>query len=156
MKQLSWKLVLPLTVISFTVFTKWWYVLPPEAPDSMMIGFPLPYVCDGWHTSMSLQIFVFELLIDLISYFSFWFLIVFCIDKFLLKIKLYKIVTILLLTTGVLFTSGLTFIALMEDNLFYAKRNFDVDVLVTGYKFMWDGNTRPQNFDFNLYNKRKL
>ena len=105
---------------------------------------------------MSLQIFVFELLIDLISYFLFWFLIVFCIDKFLLKIKLYKIVTILLLTTGVLFTSGLTFIALMEDNLFYAKRNFDVDVLVTGYKFMWDGNTRPQNFDFNLYNKRKL
>ena len=131
-------------------------MLPAEAPDSMMIGFPLPYVCDGWHTSMSLQIFVFELLIDLISYFSFWFLIVFCIDKFLLKIKLYKIVTILLLTTGVLFTSGLTFIALMEDNLFYAKRNFDVDVLVTGYKFMWDGNTRPQNFDFNLYNKRKL
>jgi hypothetical protein len=155
MKQLTWKLILPLTVISFTVLTKWWYVLPVDAPDSMMLGFPLPYVCDGWGTSMSLQIFFFELLIDLLTYFSLWFVIVFCIDKFIFKIKLHKIVTILLLTTGGLFTCSLTYIASFHENLFYAKRNFDIDVLVTGYKFMWEGNTRPANFDFDEYYKRK-
>ena len=155
MKQLTWKLILPLTVISCTVFTKWWYVLPVDAPDSMMLGFPIPYVCDGWHTSMSLQIFFFELLIDLFTYFSLWFVVIFCIDKFMVKIKLHKIVITLLLTTGGLFTCGLTYIALMPENIFYAKRNFDIDVLVTGYKFMWDGNTRPKNFDFAEYHKRK-
>lgn len=155
MKQLTWKLILPLTVISFTIFTKWWYVIPVDAPDSMMLGFPLPYVCDAWHTSMSLQIFFFELLIDLLTYFSFWFILVLFIDKFIIKIKLHKIVTILLLTLGGLFTCGLTYIASFPENLFYAKRDFDIDVLVTGYKFMWNGNTRPTNFDFDEYHKRK-
>jgi hypothetical protein len=155
MKKLIWTLILPLTVISFTVVTKWWYVLPVDAPDSMMIGFPFPYVCDGWHTSMSLQIFFLELLIDLLIYFCFWFIIVFCVDKFIVKIKLYKVVSILLLTIGGLFTFCLTYIACMPDNLFYVKRNFDIDILATGHKFMWDGNPRPENFNFEEYHKKK-
>jgi hypothetical protein len=64
-KNLTWKLMLPLTLMSFATFTKWWYVLPVAARDTMMTGFPLPFVCEGWHTSMSLQIFMAEFLINL-------------------------------------------------------------------------------------------
>ena len=88
MKQLTWRLILPLTIISFGVFTKWWYVLPVDAPDTMMAGFPLAFVCDGWHTSMSLQIFAFELMFDFLIYFSFWFLLIIFINRYLLRIKI--------------------------------------------------------------------
>src|SRR5689334_21419761 len=107
MKQLTWKLVMPLTVMSFAVFTEWWYVLIVDAPDTMMIGFPFPYACDAWYTSLALQIFVSELLIDLLVYFLFWFVIVFCIDRFLIKIKVPRIALILLFSFAGLFTTGL-------------------------------------------------
>jgi hypothetical protein len=144
MKQLTWKLIIPLTVISFTVFTKWWYVLAVDAPDTMMIGFPLPYFCNGWHTSLSLQIFLTELFINLLTYLSFWFVVIFSIEKFLTKINLSKVVTLLLISTAGLCICGLTLFALNPDNLFYIKRPFDIEVLKTGYKFVWEVNPRPE------------
>ena len=64
-------LILPLSIISLTIFTKWWYILPVDAPDSMMYGFPIPYSCNGWHTSLSYQIFIFEFIVDLLIHFAF-------------------------------------------------------------------------------------
>ncbi|MEM6768710.1 MAG: hypothetical protein AAF655_27470, partial [Bacteroidota bacterium] len=61
MKQLIWRLVIPLTIISFFLVTKWWFVAVEDAPDSWMYGFPFPYLCEGWHTSLSLQVFLKEL-----------------------------------------------------------------------------------------------
>jgi len=74
-KQLTWKLILPLTVISFATCNKWWYVFPVDAPDTMLTGFPFRYVGPDWHTSMSLQIFIMEFAIDILVYFTFWFMI---------------------------------------------------------------------------------
>jgi hypothetical protein len=142
-------------VISFTVFTKWWYVLPVDGPDTMMAGFPLPYVSDGWHTSLSLQIFVIELLVDLLCYFLFWFIVVFCVDRFAIKIKLHKVVAIFLLSTAGLSIYSLFFVASISDNLVYLKRPFDAETLVTGYKFVWNENQRPDNFDFDEYERGK-
>lgn len=62
MKQLTLKLIIPLTVISFAIFTKWWYALPADAPDTMFHGFPFPFVCEGWHSSMTLQFLLQNLL----------------------------------------------------------------------------------------------
>ena len=121
MKQLTWKLVLPLTIISFATFTKWWYILPVDAPDTMMTGFPLPYLCSGWHTSLSLQVFMTEFMIDLLAYFAFWFLLIFMIDRFLTRIRIHKILTIALLTLSGLFISGAILIASNSDNIFHTK-----------------------------------
>lgn len=156
MKRLSWTLVLPLTIISFTIFTKWWYVLPVDAPDTMMAGFPIIYVCSGWHTSLSLQIFITELFVDFLSYTGFWFIMIYSLNRYLLKIKLHKIITISLLSISGLFLIGMIFIGVNSNNLFYIKRPFDIEVLTTGYKFIWNGNTRPANFDFDEYEKNKL
>lgn len=122
MKQLSWKLVLPLTILSLTIFTKWWYVLPVDAPDSMMYGFPIPYACDGWHTSLSYQFFIFEFIADFLIHFLFWFFVTVLINRFIIKIKLHKIVTISLLCIAGLFASGLIFIASNSTNIFKNER----------------------------------
>jgi hypothetical protein len=58
LKELIYKRIIPLTIISFLLVTKWWYVLPIDSPHSIMIGFPLAYSCKGWHTSMSEQYFI--------------------------------------------------------------------------------------------------
>lgn len=39
MKQLIIKVIIPLTIISFTTFTKWWYVLPIDGTDQLFYVF---------------------------------------------------------------------------------------------------------------------
>ena len=144
MKQLTWKLVLPLTIMSFATFTKWWYVLPVDGPDTMMTGFPLPFVCPGWHTSMSLQIFLTEFMIDILVFFVFWFLTTFCINRYLKKLRVGKRLTIILLTISGLVVTGAVIIASNSDNTFRTERPWDMEVMTTDYKFIWQHQERPE------------
>ena len=148
MKKLIFKIIVPFTIISFATFSKWWYALPVDAPDTMFTGFPLAYTCQGWHTSMSLQIFITELLVDILIYFLFWFIIIFCVDQYLKKIKTNTIVTICLWTiSGFFITFGLLF-ASNSDNIFYIKRPFEIKILETGYEFIWQHTERPDYYDY--------
>lgn len=155
MKQLTLKIIIPLTVISFATITKWWYAIPVDAPDTLFAGFPFPFVCDGWHTSMSLQIFATELFADLLTYFLFWCLIIFCIDRFGIKIKTNKIVTIVLWTLTAIVVSGATLIASNPDNLFYVKRPFDIEIMETGYKFVLQQTERPDYYKYHPEDKKE-
>ena len=146
MKSLTFKIVIPLTVISFATFTKWWYALPADAPDTMFSGFPLPFVCNGWHTSLSLQIFMTELIVDLLTYFLFWFILIFVLNRFLIKIKTYKLVTTCLWTLSGLIMAFALFLSVNKDNLFNVKRPFNIEVMETGYQFGWQHIERP---DYN-------
>jgi hypothetical protein len=150
-KHLTWKLILPLTIISFTIFTKWWYV---EIDDSREIlnGFPLPFVCPGWHTSLSLQIFGLELIIDVLVYFFFWFFIIMTATKTVKSFRVPRAVTITLLTTSGLFMIILTLLALNPDNIYTATRPFDIEIMETGYRFMWQDEIRP---DYHKYPETK-
>ena len=154
MKVLTLKLILPLTIISFAAVTKWWYALPVDAPDTLFAGFPFPYVCEGWHTSMSLQIFVTEFIVDFLTYFSFWFLLVFCIDRFLIKIITQKILTIVLWALSGFIISGTTLIASDSNNIYYVKRPFEIAIMETGYKFVWQQTTRPDYYKYHPEQKK--
>ena len=68
---MKWKFILLLTIISFLVFDKWWYALVTDGTDEIFYGFPLPYTCPGFHTSMSKQFFLMEFVIDFVTYFIF-------------------------------------------------------------------------------------
>ncbi|HKC69494.1 MAG TPA: hypothetical protein VKG26_14760 [Bacteroidia bacterium] len=149
MKQLLIKLIIPLTILSFTLFTKWWYALPVDAPDTMFIGFPLPFVCEGWHTSLSLQIFVTEFVIDFCVYFLFWFIVIFCINRFFKKIKLPKAITWLLWIPTVLILIWKTFWAANPDNIITIKRPFKIDVMETGYTFGTRSPERPNYYKYH-------
>jgi len=155
MKQLTFKLITPLTLISFTTITKWWHALPIDGPDTLFYGFPLPFVGEGWHTSMSLQIFMAELIIDFLTYFSFWLLLILCIDRFLIKIHSHRIVTILLWLISGLIISGATLIASDSNNLFYVKRPFGFEIKGTGYKFVWQQTEQPNYLKYNPKDKKE-
>ena len=131
------------------------YALPVDAPDIIMVGFPLTYAGDGWHTSMSLQIFFLELFVDLLVYFLFWFAVIWLTNRFIVKIRINKIVTIILLTITGLISFALLRIGADSTNLYYLKRPYDIEVLDSGYKFFWDGNPRPINFDYEEYERGK-
>ena len=145
-KRLTWQLILPLTIVSFGAITKWWYVLPVDAPDTMMIGFPLAFASDGWHTSMSLQIFVFEFVLDFFVYFLFWFLFVILIDRYLIRIKIAKILTGILWVLSTVIFSVYVWIASFSEQIFTLKRDWDMKVMVTGFKLTWTQQDRP-NFE---------
>ncbi|WP_299108287.1 hypothetical protein [uncultured Tenacibaculum sp.] len=147
MKSLILKLVIPLTVLFFFVFTKWWYVLPVDAPRTMMYGFPLVWISKGWHTSMSFQIFWKEFLINLLFYFTCILALVYVVNKFIYKIKLHRLLNILLML--ICFIIGLSAFAIgtMTENIYYFERDFEVEILDSGYKFVWDdvGPLRENN-----------
>lgn len=151
-KKLIWRLILPLTIILFGTVTKWWYVLPVDAPDTMMVGFPFAFAADGWHTSMSLQIFVLEFLVDFIIYFLFCFVFVFFFHRYMKKINISKWLTGLLWTFSVIIFAIAVFIASFPEQTFEIRRDWDRQVMVTGFKFTWTHQDRP---DFTKYDLNK-
>ena len=155
MKQLTWKLVLPLTVISFVTFTKWWYVDFIGGQEEILTGFPLPYVCPGWHTSLSLQIFVSELIIDILTYFTFWFLIIFLMTKVFKELKVPHILTFTLLSIAGLISLFLVLMAINPDNIWTTKREYEMEKLETGYKFIWEEQTRPDYYKYHPEMKKQ-
>ncbi len=143
MKRLILNIVLPLTIITFSVFTKWWYVLPVDAPDTMMIGFPLVWLSDGWHTSGSLQIFVGELILDIAAYFLVLLFVFYAINRFFIEIKVPKMITAFCyIIVGIICFVAIS-IGSMEEHIYTANRDFEFEVLDTGYRFIWEDQDRP-------------
>ena len=135
-------LALPLSIILFGTVTRWRYVYIEDGPDDFLYGFPLTFICSGWHTSMSLQIFVLELVFDFFVYFIFCLSILTLIDRFYrpmltskyLKFGLYGFAAITVLLYGVIFAN--------PDNLFKLKRDFDYKEIRSGYKCLWQEDQR--------------
>ena len=144
MKQLILQRVIPLTVISFATLTKWWYTLPIDAPQTFYSGFPLPYVGDGWGSSMTLQFFALEFILDLLFYFCCWLVLIYCFNRFVVKIKVFKTITILLYCFAVLLISGSALILFHKGNSIKLYRDHDMNVLETGFKFNWEYLERPK------------
>lgn len=156
MKKLIFKLIIPLTIISFVFFTKWWYALPTDAPDTMFYGFPFIYTCQGWHTSMSLQIFVLEFLTDFSIYFLVWFILVFLINTFLIKLKPNKFSTIFLWLICTIIIVFESMILNNKDNIFRFKRTFEIKVLETGTQLIWKKEKRPDYYNFFSVEKKQI
>lgn len=145
MKQLTFKLILPMTIFSLAFFTKWWYVEVNEGDfKEILTGFPLPYKCPGWHTSLSLQIFIYPLIVNIITHFIFWFTLIYFINRFIKKIRLGKILTILLIISSGLCLTTMLLIASNSDNVYSAQPEFHIKVIETGYGLVWDLPNRYQ------------
>lgn len=136
MKKLILRLVFPLTMLSFLFVTKSWFVRVVDGPDKYMRGFPLICEGQGFHTSMSTQIFVGEFFLNLLSYFLFWFIIVYLFNRFLLKIKLHKAVYRFLIFLSVLALALYASMLTLGDVEFKSSRDFDVEVISTSITFL--------------------
>nr|WP_294783414.1 hypothetical protein [uncultured Flavobacterium sp.] len=94
-------LSLPLTLISFILFTKWWIVDVIDGSDCVTYGFPLIYKAPAFYTSLAQQFFIVEFVIDFLTYFLIVFTVLFLIDKFGLKINLNKKLDIIIYTLAI-------------------------------------------------------
>ncbi len=153
MKKLILQLIIPLTLLSFAFITKWWYADIVDGSDEILIGFPLPYTCPCWHTSLCSQFFVMEFFVDLFCYFLLWFIIVFLVNNYLIKLKLNKALTITLYCLTILLSLGNTILAFNTEYVIRTKRNVEINILETGYQFMWQ-NIKQPNYD--KYHLKKL
>lgn len=138
------QLTLPLTIITFATFTKWWYVLPIDAPDTMMMGFPLAFAAEGWHTSMSLQIFVLELLADFLVYFLVCYLLVFLAGRYLANLVMSRLLNRLLWICAAILLALAIVVVSLSDPVIKASRDWDMKVMTSGYKPTWKHQERPE------------
>ena len=147
MKRITIQLVLPITIISMFVVTKWWFVLPVDAPDQVMHGFPLIFSSPGFHTSMSLQFFIVEFWIDFAVYFAFWWLVIYEIRRHYF-FYMNRLATIgLWLVTGLLLVCFTMIVSISEPH-YHFKRPFEIEVLDSGDKFIWEKRVRPNREDY--------
>jgi hypothetical protein len=143
MKKLIWKIVLPLSLILISTITMWRYVLIVDGVDEILTGFPVPYICPGWHTSLSYQIFISEFIIDFFIYFAFSFLIVLLVNRFIWKIRTSKkIIITLYIISGILIADPI-FLLGLSDHIYRFKSDFDSKTLESGIKFRHSGFERP-------------
>ncbi|PXY41043.1 hypothetical protein DMB65_08775 [Flavobacterium cheongpyeongense] len=140
-------LALSLTIIIFILFTKWWIADVVDGTDGIMYGFPLIYKSPAFYTSMANQYFLMALVIDFFVYFMAVFAFLFLINKFFFEIRLNKkqLLTIYAIAT-VLFGIEILFATVFESR-FLIKRDFDIEVKQTGFKFYLSEEERK------IYNK---
>ncbi len=143
MKKTLFTILVPIIIISMLILTQWWYVLPMDGPDVLFWGFPFAFIGEGFHTSMSFQLFLVDLCIDILCYTIFW-LIVFLIIKkkwptFTISKWMYRIVW----TLAIVLVLSSSFIVSISEPIFKMKRNYDWQIMTTGYKFIWQSTPRP-------------
>ncbi len=150
MKRLLFQAIIPLTIISFITLSKWWYVSVVDGTDEIMHGFPLIYVCRGFHTSMSLQIFIGELLFDLFVYFLFLYVSIYIVNKYWPKFTIAKTISIVLYCLSGLLVALMILLLSNPDNRFKLKRDFDVEVMTSNIDFIFLGpNPRPDYYEYH-------
>lgn len=142
-------LIIPLTIISMWSINKWWYVSVEDGTDEILTGFPLPFVCRGFHTSMSLQIFTGEFLIDFLVYFSFWWLIIFLFTRYTKFEKLRKWMILSLRIPAILITVFYTIVIINPNNIFSMKRTFNMEIMDTGTRYFGASVEQPDYYKYH-------
>lgn len=145
LKTLTLKLVIPLAIVSFVLFTKWWYTLPVDAPGTMYRGFPFPYIGSAWHTSLAFQFFVIEFIADVLVYFLIVLSLVLFVNRYLITVKVHKGLTILLWSLSAIVLGFSLLICSSGNNIFYIKRPYHMEIKHTGYQFLWNEVQRPED-----------
>lgn len=140
--KLILSLVLPFSIILFGTVTYWRYVTVEDGPNEFLYGFPLAAICSGWHTSLSLQIFVSELVFNFLFYFIFMLLVIGLIDRYLKPIKLKKYIEIGLYAVAIVILLGYGFVFANPDHIFKIRRDFNYKETRSGFKFLWQEDKR--------------
>jgi hypothetical protein len=140
-------------ILSFVAVIKWWYVVPVDARETYLWGFPFACVGEGWQTSGALQFFILECMANLFIYFIFWLGILYTMHhlsiiktppQWLIKV-LWTLSVFVMLVCGVLISCSYP--------TFNMKKNFEMKVMASGYKFIWQ-ETPPFELNNNMNTKK--
>lgn len=151
MKELIFRLTLSLTLISLGIITKWSYGIIVDGTDEFLYGFPLIYKCDGFHTSLSTQYFLTEMAVNLLTYFAFWLIITWVLNRFW-NIDIPKLISkIFWIGFGVLFF-GFLYLSNDLDDQYELKRDFDVKIFDSGISIFGNHATDREKYQTELKN----
>ena len=151
MKKIIFRLTLPLTLISFGIITKWSYGIVIDGTNEFLYGFPLIYKCDGFHTSLSTQYFLTEMIVNLLIYFSFWLTITLILNR-IWKINIPKLISkIFWIGYAVLFL-GFIYLSNDLDDRYLTKRDFEVKIFDSGISIFGIHSTDREKYQTNLKN----
>lgn len=140
MKKLVFRLVFPLTFISYMIFEKWWFVIIVDGPDKKAYGFPLINCFDSLASSLEHYYFIFETVVNISVFTLFWFVIVYAIDRYIFKILISNILAKISLGLLTIYLFAFTLISINFNTRFFLKCDFDVEAVIeTGYHFTWTG-----------------
>lgn len=152
MRKKIFRLTLPLTLISFGVITEWSYGNIVDGTDEFFYGFPLIYKCDGFHTSLSTQFFLTEMVINLLTYFASWLIVTLIINRFW-NIDIPKLVSKMFwIGFGVLFL-GFLYLSNDLDDRYKIKRDFDVKIFDSGISIFGIHSTDKEKILNKLKNR---
>jgi hypothetical protein len=154
MKKLIFRLVLPLTFVSYFIFDKWWYVeIIDGGPDELVYGFPLISCSPSLATSLEWNYYVLETTTNIVVYFLFWFAIVFLINRFIKPVSISNLLERIFYVLLSLCSLAFIYFSIELNSTFYFRRNIDITIMDKGYKWIWQD--RPQ-LDYYKYHPEKL
>lgn len=132
------KRTIPLAILSFSLITKWWHAVPVDGPDKFYWGFPLAFVGQGFHTSMSLQIFIAEFILDAAICISFWLLLFYILKRMDIRLpeNIWVSRVVWSVAVSVVVISGTVIV--FSDPVFHWKRPYQWEVKAVGYIFIWE------------------
>ncbi len=156
MKKLVLRIIMPFTLIAFLVFTKWWYALPVDGPDTRFWGFPFAFVGEGWHTSMSLQFFVLEFFADFLVYLLCCAVVIGAIDRWKPGLVIHKATIRIAWSLATLFMLGAAVVVCVSNPIFHLKRPYDWQVMTSGYVFIWQVTPSPDIYQYHPEKKLHL
>ncbi|MFM1932947.1 MAG: hypothetical protein RL226_2250 [Bacteroidota bacterium] len=141
-------LTLPITVISMFLVTKYWFAVPVDGPDKLFWGFPFAFIGEGFHTSMSFQIFLLELLADFIIYYLSLSILSYGISRFFRIPPAHKLLSRVIWSIALILLFGFGLLIGTSNPLFSVKRDYDWHILQTGAVVLWKTTPRPEREDF--------
>jgi hypothetical protein len=95
-----------------------------------------------------------EFLIDWLVYFAATYLLIWLIMRYLHINKIPKLIIIPMILIAMLIAIFSIWVAAFTENLFYVKRNFKMEVIATGYMFIWQQN--PAHDYYKFHPERKV
>jgi hypothetical protein len=145
MRHLIFRFTLPLTLVSFALITKWWYGIAIDAKDVFLYGFPLIHKCEGFHASLSTQYFLFEMLVNLLTYFMICLAVTLIINRFW-KIRIGTIAAVAFWVGFGIFMSGVVYMSNELDDRFSMKRDFQVKIFDSGFTVLQVHSTDREKY----------
>ena len=144
------KLIFPFSIILIFLITKWWFVLPEDGPDKFFWGFPLAFMGEGFHTSMSFQFFLLEFIIDFFIYVIFFATLLFIIRKRFPNLLFRSALVKISWAISFVLLLGFGLLVFNSNPLFKWTRNYDWKLIDTGYIFIWQSTPRPEINSYHL------
>lgn len=136
MRKLITRLVLPVAIICFALFTKWWYVLT-DGLEVMMYGFPFIYKSDALHTSLASHYYLLPCIADFLVYFIVCFTLLYVLKR-IIKFRVARTISVLLwVFASLTITYCELGFAILLDNTLEAGQPVNYKVLQTGFHYNW-------------------